>query len=407
MADLIPVSYKLLKGMNESLILNVIRHNKYISRSEIAKITNLTPPTVTNIINKLLDDGLVKEDKLGESSVGRPPIILKINNEAFNLIVIIIGTDVMEEYIVDDELNIRESQVDRIKNEDEEGIFELLFDRIKYLKEKSSKEIAGIGVIVRGSTKSSEGVSIFSPNIRWSNVPIKEMIEKEFNIPTFVENEARAMALGEFYNGNAKNVDNLVFLKVGHGIGATILLDGKIYRGINDMAGEIGHTTIDVAGPKCSCGNYGCFEALASEKALINNVVKRIKEGSYSIVYKLINGDIENLTPRLVYKAAKDNDEVALSELNKIAIYLGIGIANIVNVFSPELILISGGIARARAFIEDTVLETIKKRSFEVNYSSCSIVFSNPDYNTALIGISNIILTEYMKLKCFYVPYKI
>ncbi|HHV75017.1 MULTISPECIES: ROK family transcriptional regulator [unclassified Thermoanaerobacterium] len=392
MADLIPVSYKLLKGMNESLILNVIRHNKYVSRSEIAKITNLTPPTVTNIINKLLEDGLVKEDKLGESSGGRPPVILKINNEAFDIIVIIIGTDIMEEYLLDAELTIKESKVDNIKKEDSESIFKLLFDRIRHLKDISKKEIAGIGIVVRGPVKSSEGISVFSPNIGWRNVPIKDMIEKEFGIPTFVENDVRAMALGEFYNGIAKNVGNVVFLKVGHGIGSTIILDGKIYRGINDMAGEIGHTTIDVAGPKCSCGNYGCFEALASEKALVNNVVKRIKEGSYSLVSEYVNGDLENITTRFVYKAAEEGDEVALSELNKIAIYLGIGIANIVNVFSPELVLISGGIVRGRKFIEDVVLETIKKRSFEANYSSCSIAFSNPDYNTALMGISNIIL---------------
>ncbi|MGJ7045577.1 ROK family transcriptional regulator [Thermoanaerobacterium thermosulfurigenes] len=392
MADLIPVSYKLLKGMNESLILNVIRHNKYVSRSEIAKITNLTPPTVTNIINKLLEDGLVKEDKLGESSGGRPPVILKINNEAFDIIVIIIGTDIMEEYLLDAELTIRESKVDNIKKEDSESIFKLLFDRIRHLKDISKKEIAGIGIVVRGPVKSSEGISVFSPNIGWRNVPIKDMIEKEFGIPTFVENDVRAMALGEFYNGIAKNVGNVVFLKVGHGIGSTIILDGKIYRGINDMAGEIGHTTIDVAGPKCSCGNYGCFEALASEKALVNNVVKRIKEGSYSLVSEYVNGDLENITTRFVYKAAEEGDEVALSELNKIAIYLGIGIANIVNVFSPELVLISGGIVRGRKFIEDVVLDTIKRRSFEANYSSCSIAFSNPDYNTALMGISNIIL---------------
>lgn len=391
MADLIPVSYKLLKGMNESLILNVIRHNKYVSRSEIAKITNLTPPTVTNIINKLLEDGLVKEDKLGESSGGRPPVILKINNEAFDIIVIIIGTDIMEEYLLDAELTIKESKVDNIKKEDAESIFKLLFDRIRYLKDISKKEIAGIGIVVRGPVKSSEGISVFSPNIGWRNVPIKDMIEKEFGIPTFVENDVRAMALGEFYNGIAKNVGNVVFLKVGHGIGSTIILDGKIYRGINDMAGEIGHTTIDVAGPKCSCGNYGCFEALASEKALVNNVVKRIKEGSYSLVSEYVNGDLENITTRFVYKAAEEGDEVALSELNKIAIYLGIGIANIVNIFSPELVLISGGIVRGRKFIEDVVLETIKKRSFEANYSSCSIAFSNPDYNTALIDRKSVV----------------
>ncbi|SNX54700.1 ROK family transcriptional regulator [Thermoanaerobacterium sp. RBIITD] len=392
MADLIPVSYKLLKGMNESLILNVIRRNGYASRSEIAKITNLTPPTVTNIINRLIDSGLVKEDKLGESSGGRPPVFLKINNEAFNLIILIIGTNAMEGYLVDAEINIKDKKYVNIKNESQDSILGLLTKTIKEIKKSSKNKIAGIGVVVRGPVRSSQGISVFSPNIGWRNVPIKEMIEKEFDIPAFVENDVRSMALGEFYNGVAKDVENMVFLKVSYGIGATIILDGKIYRGINDIAGEIGHTTIDVAGPKCSCGNYGCFEAVASEKALINNVIKRIKEGSKSIIYQYVAGDFDNITPDLVYKAVEENDDIASAELKKIAIYLGIGIANIVNVFNPELVLITGGIARAKQYIEDVVIETIKNRSFEASYATCRIEFSNPDYNAALMGISNIIL---------------
>lgn len=392
LADLIPVSYKLLKGMNESLILNVIRRNGYASRSEIAKITNLTPPTVTNIINRLIDSGLVKEDKLGESSGGRPPVFLKINNEAFNLIILIIGTNAMEGYLVDAEINIKDKKYVNIKNESQDSILGLLTKTIKEIKKSSKNKIAGIGVVVRGPVRSSQGISVFSPNIGWRNVPIKEMIEKEFDIPAFVENDVRSMALGEFYNGVAKDVENMVFLKVSYGIGATIILDGKIYRGINDIAGEIGHTTIDVAGPKCSCGNYGCFEAVASEKALINNVIKRIKEGSKSIIYQYVAGDFDNITPDLVYKAVEENDDIASAELKKIAIYLGIGIANIVNVFNPELVLITGGIARAKQYIEDVVIETIKNRSFEASYATCRIEFSNPDYNAALMGISNIIL---------------
>lgn len=392
LADLIPVSYKLLKGMNESLILNVIRRNGYASRSEIAKITNLTPPTVTNIINRLIDSGLVKEDKLGESSGGRPPVFLKINNEAFNLIILIIGTNAMEGYLVDAEINIKDKKYVNIKNESQDSILGLLTKTIKEIKKSSKNKIAGIGVVVRGPVRSSQGISVFSPNIGWRNVPIKEMIEKEFDIPAFVENDVRSMALGEFYNGVAKDVENMVFLKVSYGIGATIILDGKIYRGINDIAGEIGHTTIDVAGPKCSCGNYGCFEAVASEKSLINNVIKRIKEGSKSIIYQYVAGDFDNITPDLVYKAVEENDDIASAELKKIAIYLGIGIANIVNVFNPELVLITGGIARAKQYIEDVVIETIKNRSFEASYATCRIEFSNPDYNAALMGISNIIL---------------
>ncbi|MFV9568836.1 ROK family transcriptional regulator [Thermoanaerobacter mathranii] len=394
MANLIPVSYKLLKGMNESLILDIIRKMGPISRADIAKETNLTPPTVTNIVNKLIEEGVVVEYKVGESNGGRPPVLIKINPEFMTIIIVHISTNNLHEYTLDAELNRKSEQTHSIKGLKEQEVLELLMSTLDKAIKESPNNISGIGIVVRGPVKTKEGISVFAPNIGWRNVPLKAMIEEKFEIPTYIMNDVRAMAWGEFQMGKAKEVENMIFLKVGYGIGSAILINGRLYIGNNDSAGEIGHTTIDVAGPKCSCGNYGCFEALASEKALVNLVVKSIKEGNDSIVYQMAKGILDNVTPEMIYEAAKLNDKLAINSLETIGRYLGIGIANIINTFNPELILIGGGIVQGRSFFEDIMRETTKKRAFENSYSSCSIAFAELGDNATLIGAANMVMDE-------------
>ncbi|AEM79280.1 ROK family protein [Thermoanaerobacter wiegelii] len=394
MENLIPVSYKLLKGMNESLILNIIRKMGPISRADIAKETNLTPPTVTNIVNKLIEERVVVEYKVGESNGGRPPVLIKINPEFMTIIIVHISTNNLHEYTLDAELNRKNGQKHSIKGLKEEEVLELLMSTLDKAIKESSANVSGIGIVVRGPVKTKEGISVFAPNIGWRNVPLKALVEEKFGIPTYVMNDVRAMAWGEFQMGKAKDVENMIFLKVGYGIGSAIVINGKLYTGINDSAGEIGHTTIDVAGPQCSCGNYGCFEALASERALVNLVVKSIKEGNDSIVYQMAEGMLESVTPEMIYEAAKMNDVLAINALNTIGRYLGIGIANIINSFNPELILIGGGIVQGREFFEDIMRETAKRKAFENSYSACRIDFAELVDNATLIGAANMVMDE-------------
>jgi len=186
----------------------------------------------------------------------------------------------------------------------------------------------------------------------------------------------------------------MVLLKVSHGIGSGIILDGRLYRGINDGAGEFGHTTIDVDGPLCSCGNYGCMEAVASETALVNIVTKAIKEGQKSFVYELIGGDLTKITPEKIYQAANSRDQVAIRMLERVARYLGIGIANLVNSFNPQLVIIGGGMAKARQYIEDVVWETVKDRSFESCSSVLKMDFSASDSENTLKGAADMVFAE-------------
>lgn len=394
MENLIPVSYKLLKGMNESVILNIIRKMGPISRADIAKETNLTPPTVTNIVNKLIAENIVMEYKVGESNGGRPPVLIKLNPDFMSIIVIHISTYNLHQYTLDAELKTKKKEKNSIRGLKQEEVLELLTSVLNKAIKESPQNVSGIGIVVRGPVKMKEGISVFAPNIGWRNVPLKSIVEERFGIPTYIINDVRAMALGEFHIGKAKDVENMIFLKVGYGIGSAILINGRIYTGASDGAGEIGHTTIDVAGPQCSCGNYGCFEALASEKALVNLVVKSIKEGMDSIVYQMAEGMLDSVTPEMIYEAAKQNDKLAVNALKTIGRYLGIGIANTINTFNPELILIGGGIVQARELIEDIIIETAKKRTFENSFSSCRIAFAELGDDATLIGAANMVMDE-------------
>lgn len=394
MENLIPVSYKLLKGMNESVILNIIRKMGPISRADIAKETNLTPPTVTNIVNKLIAENIAMEYKVGESNGGRPPVLIKLNPDFMSIIVIHISTYNLHQYTLDAELKTKKKEKNSIRGLKQKEVLELLTSVLDKAIKESPQNVSGIGIVVRGPVKMKEGISVFAPNIGWRNVPLKSIVEEKFGVPTYVINDVRAMALGEFHMGKAKDVENMIFLKVGYGIGSAILINGRIYTGASDGAGEIGHTTIDVAGPQCSCGNYGCFEALASEKALVNLVIKSIKEGMDSIVYQMAEGMLDSVTPEMIYEAARLNDKLAVNALKTIGRYLGIGIANTINTFNPELILIGGGIMQARELIEDIIIETAKKRTFENSFSSCRIAFAELGDDATLIGAANMVMDE-------------
>jgi glucokinase-like ROK family protein len=391
---MIPVSYKLLKGMNESLILKLIRQRGSVSRAELAKLTNLTAPTITNITNRLLESNLIMEYMIGESNGGRRPMLLKMNPHALNVIIVHISSNKLTGYLTAGDLSIIKQENYCIKNLKKDEIIDLMLSTIENYLAQTTAELPGIGVVVHGPVKAREGISVFAPNIGWKNVPIKFIVEDKFHIPTFVENDVRAMALGEFYYGPTRDVSSMVFIKVGYGIGSGVIIDGKLYRGVNDSAGEIGHTTVDVSGPQCGCGNYGCLEAMASENALVKLMIRSIKEGRNSVVNDLAGGSLDCVTPEMVYEAAAKDDVLAGRILRHVARYLGIAVANVINMFNPELVVIGGGIIRARPFIEDTIMETVKSRALESSYGVTKINFSTMGDEATLKGAADMVMTE-------------
>jgi glucokinase len=226
-------------------------------------------------------------------------------------------------------------------------------------------QLLGIGVAAAGIIDSDRGMIITSPNIpNLREVPLKHAVEQRFGIPTYVGNDATLAALGEWYFGLKKSVANLIYITVSTGIGGGIIANGKLYTGAYGFAGEVGHMTIDVNGPKCNCGNVGCWEALASGTALARGAIREIRKGANTSIAELVGGDLSRIDAKIVFQAAMGGDELARKLISRLAYYFGIGLVNLVNIFNPELILIGGGVAKMGDLLLQPAINLVRQRAY-------------------------------------------
>jgi glucokinase len=256
-----------------------------------------------------------------------------------------------------------------------------LIDRIKQQRknaEREKREIVAVGVGAPGVIHAQTGVVIKSPNFPdWNNLPLKRTLEAELKVPVFIENDANAAAFGEQWRGAAKDIGSLIFLTLGTGVGGGIILDGTIWHGADGMAGEVGHMTIVPDGRPCSCGNTGCLEMYASSRGIIMNY----QEASHSE-----GRDRATITSAQIYQAARDGDPAALRAVKEMGRSLGIGIANLINIFNPEMVVIGGGVKDAWDLFIDATRNEIKKRAFEYPAARTRIVPSVLGDDAGMVG---------------------
>lgn len=218
------------------------------------------------------------------------------------------------------------------------------------------KQIRGLGIGAPGACDPDTGTVIFAPNLGWKNFPLKKELEKRLPFPVFVENDCNLQTLGVYEKELKGKPRHLVGIFLGTGIGAGIILDGKLYRGFNRTAGEIGHMVLEVGGPKCGCGNKGCFEALASRTAIFRRIEAALKDGHKTVLTELLGPDLENLRSGDLRKAIKRGDKLVERIVEEAAEYTGIAVANVINLLNPEVIVIGGGVMDA---LEDEMLAII------------------------------------------------
>ncbi len=237
-------------------------------------------------------------------------------------------------------------------------------------------QLDAIVIACAGGIDTGRGVVVTpSPNMPgWMDIPLADIVQKKFGTNTFLVNDASAAALGEHRYGAGRGVNNLVLITLGTGIGGGIITDGRLYLGAVGGAGEIGHMTIDVNGPKCGCGNTGCLEMLASGTAVAGDAIRRIHQGEKSILSEMVGGKIENITAETVGKAARNGDKLARDVIARAAFYLGIGMVNIVNIFNPEMIVIGGGMAELGEMIIEPGRRMVAERAFSISSRVVRIV---------------------------------
>jgi glucokinase len=234
--------------------------------------------------------------------------------------------------------------------------------------------IIGVGIGSPGPLDRQRGLVIVTPNLGWRNFPLRDQVSAAVGLPATLDNDANCATLGEWWIGAARGGRHVVGITIGTGIGGGLVLDGKLFHGASDVAGEIGHTTVDVTGRRCKCGNYGCIEAYASAPAIAERAREALQLGEASTIGDLVAGDLSRITARVVYDAAKAGDLVALEIVREAAKFLGAGLANLLNIFNPDCVVIAGGVTAAGDTLFEPLRVEIRRRAFRPAVDACRIV---------------------------------
>jgi glucokinase len=251
-------------------------------------------------------------------------------------------------------------------------------------------DFAGIGIGAPGPLNRATGTVIQSPNLGWRNFPLRDLIANAVNLPAVLDNDANCATYGEWWLGAGRNVDNLIGLTLGTGIGGGIVLNGEIFHGVSDAAGEIGHMTIEANGRKCPCGNYGCLEAYASGPAIARRAIEGLEAGAESLLTDLAGNKFENITAATVYEAVINGDTYANEVMRETAKFLGAGVANVINIFNPDMIVISGGVTKAGDHLFVPLRSEVRRRAFKSALDACQITAAQLPGTAGVIGAAGV-----------------
>jgi predicted NBD/HSP70 family sugar kinase len=336
------VDHGLMRELNRSLVLDVIKARSPISRPDIAKTTQLTKPTVSGIVNDLMKRGLVRRVGMGATTTGggRPPLLLEFNKRSEFLVGVQIGVE-RSTVVVADALGteIGRTSVDNPKGEPAAALKSLAKTAMTLVEESgaSKRRVSAAGICLPGLVEMRTGKCLLAPNLGWKDVPVADVFSEAFGVPTFVVNNADAAVVVESTEGAAKGARNVVLLHVGSGVGAGILSDGKLLHGAEGFAGEIGHCHIPGLTRQCNCGRTGCLETETDGAAIARAAQEKGLTGTRG----------GQLTAEDVARAAAEGDPVAQDVLASAGRVLGVAASWLINLFDPEILLVGGGVAAA------------------------------------------------------------
>jgi glucokinase-like ROK family protein len=377
----------LVKEINLSIVLDTIRSLQPVSRAGISAATGLNKGTVSNLVQVLLERGLVEEIGTGASSGGRKPVLLRFQPGSGHSVGVDLGVNYIRILLTDLAGTIVNEWTIKHRNESLDHVLDLLRDSLRGVIEGAPNSlygVVGIGLGIPGIVDSAGNV-LFAPNLGWRDVDLPHRLQAHFRLPVFVENEANAGAIGELHYGSGRGVSDLVFVSIGAGIGAGIIIDRRIYKGAAGFSGEIGHLTIDAQGKPCRCGNRGCWELYASESALL------------SMASAGAGADDVPLTLEAVIERANAGDPAVLDALRTVGRNMGIGVAGIINTFNPGQIIIGSRMSIAVNWLMAPLLEEVEKRALAYHREQADIRFSDLEGRSAALGASHLAISAFLR----------
>lgn len=386
--------------VNRAVIFRTIREAGGISRASLAKTTGLNPATITHIVRELIHQGLIEEAGNSESSGGRPSSILRIRTQAGYIISVQLDRLYIKAMITNLDLGekIQEQVITALPHNPTDISLSVLLELIQTLISRSNlihRQILGIGICAPGPLDYNKGVLLSPPNFPgWPDTPLKQIVEQRFGLPTFLDQDANACALAEKWFGATREYENFVYILGDGGLGGALYFAGDIQRGNNNIVGEIGHTTIDMHGPVCPCGNIGCLELYASPHAVEEHIRALLSEGKTSLLINLVNGNLDLITFQAIIHAAQQEDPLCRNVIREMGDALAIGVVNLVNTFDPQAVVIGGQIALAENLIRDILLERVNHHSLTRRAIPPPILYTTLKQDAPIVGAFSLVMRQ-------------
>ncbi|HJR80033.1 MAG TPA: ROK family transcriptional regulator, partial [Anaerolineales bacterium] len=379
-----------LRQINLSTVLTHLRQNAPISRAALAEITGLNRATITRLVRELIEHGFVRETGFQALRAGRPSILLQLDPDAGCIIGAEIEVNFASVILTDLSAQILwREEIDFADSDEQDAILNSIAQLVRKACAKATetnRHILGLGMSLPGLVDVTSGVLLFAPNMRWSDVPIRQWLQNEFDFPIYLDNKANMAALAERYFGSARDSDYVLYINITAGVGAGIVLNQRILPGASGLAGEVGHMTIDPNGVKCNCGSYGCWETYVSALAVFRRVRESILGGEESQLAEVVRDGFERITILLMVEAARNGDRVALAAFEETGFYLGVGLANLINAFNPQKVVLGGYVTQAYEFLLPVIQKTIGERTLRWPREAADIVVATYLNDASLMG---------------------
>lgn len=390
-------THKTTRAHNKRLILKTIYNSGEISRAEVSRVTGLSRATVSDAVAELIEDGLVTEIGQGPSTGGKPPVLLKVLDDSRYLI----GIDLADNEFCGAGINLRGKIKNRfslpIKDSDGEFALSILYKLIDKLIESADSPILGIGIGTPGLIDSQKGIVKNAVNLNWHNLPLKEILEKKYNLPVYIANDCQVAALAECTFAESNDINNLIVIKIGRGTGAGIVINRKIHYGDNFGAGEIGHLTVVENGDLCRCGNHGCLETLTSTRAIIKSAKAIFMEDKSSKLHNFAKSKDE-IDINVIYNAFRADDGEIQKLISVVGHYLGIAVANLVGSLNIQNIKIAGVLSRFGDALIEPIKEEMKRRALNTLADETRIEVSKLGSEIVILGAGALLLANELGL---------
>ncbi|QRN85309.1 ROK family transcriptional regulator [Clostridia bacterium] len=383
---------------NRKRILRILREIPDISRAELVKETSLAAPSISRIVAELIDAGLIQEVGIGTSKGGRKPICLRINPNARY----VIGVDIKPDKVMFVRSNLYSIILDRIEiplkiKSNQSDAVKYIIDELGNFIESTGidmSNLVGIGIAVPGLIDSLNGVVRYSSHLDWKNVQLRKLINEKIDVSVYLENTTTAAMIAERWEGHGKNLKNFIYLYIGEGIGAAYILNDQIYRGSYYSSIELGHTIICPKGDLCSCGKYGCWEAMASSRALRKSYLRYKKQQNQEIRDFSADFDEQDQMVQAILLDEKDG----VKAIRECMDYLVIGLVNVVNTFIPERIVINGWPRYLRANQKLEILNEVKEKAMNGLEDIIDIEYSEQAKDGPIKGATMTALNDFFSV---------